>query len=305
MVLIRKFGVVVAVAALLAGCGGPSKTTGKTTTAGGGKAKVVAAFYPLAEAARRVGGTHVQVEDLTPAGAEPHDLELRPSQVDDVHNADAVVIMGTGFQPSVERAARRRPGGRGVLEVLPAVLGDQGRRSGVDPHVWLDPVLMQAVIGQVHEALAAVLPASARPDLDANASRYRELLTGLDDQYRAGLAQCARKEIVTTHEAFGRLAARYGLTQEAIAGLSPEAEPTPARIAELADLVRSRGVTTVFTEELVSPRVAQALAREAHVRTDVLSPIEGLTSAERQAGDNYVSLMDRNLAKLRAALGCA
>ena len=301
MVLIRSLAAGAVAGALLAGCGGG----GSKAASAGGQARVVAAFYPLAEAARRVGGSHVQVEDLTPAGAEPHDLELRPSQVDDVRNADAVVIMGTGFQPSVERAAHRRPRGRGVLEVLPAVLGDDGRHTGVDPHVWLDPVLMEAIIDQVQGALAAVLPASATPDLDANASRYRELLAGLDGRYRAGLAPCARKEIVTTHEAFGRLAARFGLSQHAIAGLSPEAEPTPARIAELADLVRTHGVTTIFTEELVSPRVARALAREAHVRTDVLSPIEGLTSAERKAGDNYVSLMDRNLGRLRAALGCA
>jgi zinc transport system substrate-binding protein len=164
---------------------------------------------------------------------------------------------------------------------------------------------MELLIDQVKGALMPVVPASAKPDLEANASHYRDQVAALDGRYRSGLAQCARKEIVTTHEAFGRLAARYGLTQHAIAGLSPEAEPTPTRIAELADLVRTHGVTTIFTEELVSPRVAQALAREAHVRTDVLSPIEGLTSTERKAGDNYVSLMDRNLGKLRAALGCA
>jgi zinc transport system substrate-binding protein len=300
MVLIRSLVALLVASTLVAGCGG-----GGSKTAAGGKAKVVAAFYPLAEAARRVGGRHVQVEDLTPAGAEPHDLELRPSQVDEVRKADAVLIMGTGFQPSVERAAHRRPVGRGVLEVLPSVLGDEGRHEGVDPHVWLDPVVMQTIIDRVESALAAVVPASAKPDLEANASQYRDQVAALDGRYRAGLAQCALKEIVTTHEAFGRLGARYGLTQEAIAGLSPEAEPTPARIAELADLVRKRGVTTIFTEELVSPRVAQALAREAHVRTDVLSPIEGLTSTERKAGDNYLSLMDRNLGKLRAALGCA
>ena len=301
MVLIRSLAAGAVAGALLAACGGG----GSKAASAGGQARVVAAFYPLAEAARRVGGVHVQVEDLTPAGAEPHDLELRPSQVDDIRKADVVVIMGSGFQPSVERAAHRRPGSRGVLEVLPAVLGDEGRHEGVDPHVWLDPVLMELTIDKVKAALAAVVSASTKPDLEANASQYRDQAAALDGRYRAGLAQCARKEIVTTHEAFGRLAARYGLTQAAIAGMSPEAEPTPARIAELADLVRTHGVTTIFTEELVSPRVARALAREAHVRTDVLSPIEGLTSAERKAGDNYVSLMDRNLGRLRAALGCA
>jgi zinc transport system substrate-binding protein len=123
-------------------------------------------------------------------------------------------------------------------------------------------------------------------------------------RYRDGLAHCARRLIVTAHEAFGYLARRYGLRQEGVAGLSPDAEPDPERIAQLTDLARREGVTVVFTEELVSPRIADTLAREAGVHTDVLNPLEGLTDRERRAGANYITVMDDNLRKLRTALDC-
>ena len=110
--------------------------------------------------------------------------------------------------------------------------------------------------------------------------------------------------IVTAHEAFGHLAQRYGLRQEGVAGLSPDAEPDAQRIGQLTDLVKRDGVTTVFTEELVSPRIAKTLAREAGVRTETLNPLEGLTDRELRRGDDYVSVMDANLAKLHRALGC-
>ena len=259
---------------------------------------MVASFYPLAEAARRVGGDLVRVENLTPPGAEPHDLELTASQVADIQDADVVLVLGGGFQPAVEEAADGRTGTVELLRVLGPAAGD-----GDDPHVWLDPVLFAAVVDQVADALARAEPAQ-RPAFSAGADAYKTQLGQLDHDYRAGLADCARREILTAHEAFGRLAGRYGLTQESIAGLSPETEPEPDRLAELADLVRRRGVTTIFTETLVSPRVADALARETGARTEVLDPLEGLSRDEVGGGATYLSVMGENLAKLRAALGC-
>jgi zinc transport system substrate-binding protein len=139
---------------------------------------------------------------------------------------------------------------------------------------------------------------------DRNAEAYESRLQALDRSFEEGLATCARRVIVTSHAAFGYLADRYGLEQEAISGLSPEAEPDPRRLQELIDLVKERGVTTVFSEELLSPAVAETLAREAGVRTAVLDPLEGLTPEEQQAGEDYVSIMRKNLAVLRSALGC-
>ena len=259
---------------------------------------MVASFYPLAEAAQQVGGDRVRVENLTPPGAEPHDLELTASQVADIQDADVVLVLGGGFQPAVEKAAAGR---RGTVELL-AVLGPAAGDTD-DPHVWLDPVLFAAVVDHVAAVLGRVEPAQ-RPAFYAGADAYKTQLATLDQDYRAGLADCARREILTAHEAFGRLAGRYGLTQESITGLSPETEPEPDRLAELADLVRRRGVTTIFTETLVSPRVAEALARETGARTEVLDPLEGLSRDDIREGATYVSVMRENLTKLRAALGC-
>lgn len=274
----------------------------------GGRTTVVANFYPVFEAAREVGGDRVQVRNLTPAGAEPHDLELSPKQVDEILDAKVVLYMGLGFQPAVEDVAQQRHGGV-TVDVLAALssqlrnLPSGATEKGTDPHVWLDPVLMAAIVDQVSRAMTRADPSDART-YQRNASRYRVEIKALDQRYREGLAHCARRVIVTSHAAFGYLAARYGLVQEPIAGLSPEAEPDPQRLAELADLVRRDGVTTIFTEELVSPRVADTLAREAGVKTAVLNPLEGLTTRELARAESYVSVMRENLAALRAALGC-
>ncbi len=247
----------------------------------------------MAYVAEQIGGDAVRVHNLTAPGVEPHDLELSPRDVDRVEDASLVLVLGNDFQPAVERAAERNAATVSMIDKL-AVQGD-------DPHVWLDPGLMTKVVAEVAAALSRLDP-THRDEFADRAQRLTAEVAALDGRYRAGLAKCSRREIVTAHEAFGRLADRYGLTQTAIAGLSPEAEPDAARLAELADLIRRTGVTTVFSEELVSPRVADALAREAGVRTDVLDPLEGL--AEGDAGATYFTVMDANLAKLRAALGC-
>jgi len=262
--------------------------------------KVVAGFYPVAWVAERVGGERVSVTDLTPAGVEPHDLELAPRQVDDVLDADVVVVMGGGFQPAVEEAADSRDGVTvELLEELPEdALADD------DPHVWLDPVLMGDVVDEIEVALVDADP-EGEDAFRRNANALRAELGALDDAYRAGLATCQRDLVVTAHDAFGYLTDRYGLREEGVAGLSPEAEPDARRLAELADLASDEGVTTVFTEELVSPEIAETLAREAGgLQTDVLSPLESLSPEQRDRGDNYLSVMEANLAKLQTALSC-
>jgi zinc transport system substrate-binding protein len=261
---------------------------------------VVAGFYPLAEVARQVGGDAVAVTDLTPADAEAHDLELTPGQVTDIEDADVVVVMGRGFQPALEDAADRA-GGTAIV-VLDEL--DDANDSD-DPHVWLDPTLMRKVVALVEDALTQADPDNAAT-YEANARRYATQLDELDAEYEAGLARCDRREIITAHDAFGWLARRYDLEQHAIAGISPEDEPSADRVAELSDLAEATGATTIFTETLVSPDVAETVAREAGgLRTDVLNPIEGLTDAEVDAGADYLSLMRDNLSKLQEALGCS
>ncbi len=233
----------------------------------------------------------------------------RRNERDAIDDAKLVVVMGHGFQPAVERAASTRS--KGTLELLSKLpIGAAGKQvkegdpTALDPHVWLDPTLMRAILDAVTGALTRVKPAH-RAAFEAHAATFDAELDALDGRYRAGLANCTRHVIVTSHEAFGYLAKAYGLQQEGVSGLSPDAEPDAKRIAQLTDLVRRLGITTIFTETLVSPRIADTLAREAGVKTDVLDPLEGLTRKEVKAGADYVSVMDRNLSKLRAALGCS
>jgi zinc transport system substrate-binding protein len=250
---------------------------------------IVAAFYPVAFAAEQLDPS-AQVENLTPPGAEPHDLEVTPQDVRDLQSADLVLLLGRGFQPQLESAAGTGPA---VVKLLDTPGLDV--RPG-DPHVWLDPHRYALIIAQIARRLG--------PRADANARRLIARLDGLDAEYRSGLADCERHEIVTSHEAFGYLAPRYGLEQVAISGISPEAEPTPGSLQDAVDAVRRTGATTVFTEPLVSPKLADTVARETGAKTVVLNPIEGLTAEQQSHGEDYFSLMRENLAALRGALGC-
>ena len=271
--------------AAVAGCGG---TSTQDTTASA--ERIAAAFYPLAYAAEQVAPPGTEVDNLTPPGAEPHDLELTARDVERVHSANLVLLLGHGFQPQLEAAA-------GTGERVLRLLDTPGlrRHPNNDPHVWLDPVRYSLIVRRIAAALHR--PRAADP-LVAK-------LGALDRDYRRGLRTCARREIVTSHEAFAYLGERYGLRQVAITGLSPEAEPTPKRLESVVRIVRQTGATTVFFETLVSPRIADTVARETGAKTAVLDPIEGLTSAAQKHGASYFTVMRSNLAHLRAALGCS
>jgi zinc transport system substrate-binding protein len=283
-------GALVAAGALLAGCGASGNRSGSERDA------VVAAFYPIADAVEQIAGNAVDVRNLTPAGAEPHDLELTPGDVRDVDDAALVFYLGDGFMPGLETAVKQRRG-RSV-----DLLAEQQLRQGAsdgeeavrDPHVWLDPVRYAVMVRAIGSALGD----------DAAADLVARRVEQLDLEFRRGLATCERRQVVTSHAAFAYLAARYDLTQVPLEGLSPEAEPSARGLAHLVDLVRKSGATTVFFETLVSPKLAQTVAREAGVATAVLNPIEGLTDDEIAAGADYVSVMRLNLAALQKALGC-
>jgi len=269
----------------------------------GSSIAVVASFYPLAEAAQRVGGDAVQVDNLTPPGVEPHDFELSPDQIESIASADLVLYMGQGFQPAVEDAVDSIAEGE-TVDVLSSMLLIEGSEGeGVDPHVWLSPILMRDLVRTVADSLGAIDPNRAAI-FDANARRFEQALTSLDGEYRAGLEDCDRRVLVTSHAAFGYLAQEYDLQQEAIAGLSPEAEPSAEQLAAIAADIRAQGVTTVFTETLVSPKLADTLASEAGATTAVLNPLEGLTQEQVDAGEDYLSVMRSNLEALRTGLGC-
>jgi zinc transport system substrate-binding protein len=267
---------------LAVGCAG---SDGHSST----RQTVVASFYPLAFAAVQVGGEAVSVENLTPPGAEPHDLEVSPKDVSRIKSADLVLLLGHGFQPQLEDAAGSGADVVALLDTPALDLHPDG-----DPHVWLDPIRYMKIVDRIGVVLR-------RP---AAVSRLLARLRKLDKDYRRGLADCARRDIVTSHEAFAYLAERYGLNQIAVTGLNPEAEPTPQGLQQTVDVVRAGDATTVYFERLVSPRLAETVARETGTKTAVLDPIEGITDTERKQGADYFTLMRANLRALQAGLGC-
>ncbi|MGY1642043.1 metal ABC transporter substrate-binding protein [Geodermatophilus sp. SYSU D00703] len=300
---------------LLAGCGGSGT--------GGGDSEgltVVAGFYPLEWAAERVGGDRVGVSSLTPPGAEAHDLELTPQDVAAVAQADLLVYLD-GFQPALDEAAETEAAGSAWDAGQAADLSltseehshegegadaeehaADGGEAPVDPHFWLDPTRLAAVGDALADRLTELDPDGAAT-FEENAAALRADLEGLDAEVQAGLANCAVDTLVTSHDAFGYLADRYGLRVVGISGLSPSQEPSPAQLAEIATLVREEGVTTVYTETLVDPAVAETVAAEAGVRTAVLDPLEGLT--DDSAGADYLSVMRGNLATLQEGQSCS
>ncbi|GAA2098698.1 metal ABC transporter substrate-binding protein [Actinomadura alba] len=289
-----------------------------SATASAGRTEVIGAFYPMVWIAERVGGADVSVRGLTKPGAEPHDLELTPRQIADVGKAKFVVYV-KGVQPAVDEAVAQHAKDRSldaasVVKTLPLTAEESeaehageehseeghGHETSYDPHIWLDPSRLATIATTLGERLAAADPAHAA-GYRANAASVAGELGALDKEFAAGLRQCSQKTFVTAHAAFGYLADRYGMKQVPIAGVDPQNEPSPKRLAELTRVVRDNKVSTIFTETLVSPKVAQTLAKEAGVRTASLDPLEGVAEGSK---DDYLSVMRRNLQALRTASSC-
>lgn len=314
-------GLALAATATLAGC--------SAQTAGGSSAEsdgvtVLASFYPLQYVAQQIGGDLVTVDNLTPPAAEPHDLELSPAQVREVGTADLVVYL-SGFQNAVDEAVEARApehvvdaaGAAGLVEHAEeaeeehageteeehAEHADEHGHGATDPHFWLDPSRLAAVGKVVADELAAVDPEHA-DEYAAGAQRLGQQLDELDQEFADGLAACQGATLVTSHAAFGYLADRYALEQVGISELDPEVEPSPARLREIGDIVEERGIKTLYSETLVSPKVTETLAADLGVSTAVLDPLEGLSEDATAAGDDYVSVMRANLAALEEGLVC-
>jgi zinc transport system substrate-binding protein len=304
---------VVAGAFALTGCG-----SGPGSSSAGEPVRVVAAFYPLQYVAERIAGDHAEVTNLTRPGVEPHDLELNPRDVATLDEA-ALVVYLEGFQPAVDAAVEQSGGSR--LEVsdlagtnLPALAGHEsdhdeepgrheepGHDEAVDPHFWLDPLRL----ADVADGVAARLAEVDRPNADTyrrNAAKLRDDLRALDQEFQSGLASCRNRELVTSHTAFGYLAERYRFDQVGITGLSPEEEPSPAKMSEVARFVRTHDVGTIYYETLASPTLTRTLADETGAEVAVLDPVEGLT--DKSAGTDYLAVMRANLRTLQKGQDC-
>ncbi|CAL9543715.1 High-affinity zinc uptake system binding-protein ZnuA [Streptomyces sp. enrichment culture] len=314
-----------AVAALgfgtLTACSSDSAAAGDT-----GTFDVVASFYPMAFLAERIGGDHVHVTSLTQPGQEPHDLEISAKQTAQLEESDAALYL-KGLQPSVDDAIGQSPIATKIDAAELTALEEHGTEAGHgeehgdehgdehahedehghdhdheggDPHIWLDPVKYAEVAEGVGKAFQKADPDHAA-DYRKNTATLVKDLKALDQKFRTGLANRKTDVFVTTHAAFGYLAERYGLTEEAISGLDPDTEPSGARVKELQKIAKEDGVTTVFYETLVSDRTAKTLAGDTGLRTDVLDPVEGITDHSR--GEDYFQVMEANLTALRTALG--
>ncbi|GGD29897.1 metal ABC transporter substrate-binding protein [Nocardioides daphniae] len=313
-----------ATALVTTGCGALAEDSGDD-----GDLRLAAGFYPLAWVAERVAGEHATITTLSQPGQDAHDAELTITARAAISDADLVLLNG-GFQPAVDVAAEQSSGevldAAKVLELREVVDHEdhahaeddhadandhhaeddhaddhEGHDHGdVDPHFWLDPLLMADLGDELATSLGQVSPDLA-DEFTAGAEALRAELEQLDADYTEGLAGCSRRTVVVSHDAFGYLS-RYGLEFEPIAGLSPGAEPTPADLARLRDLIRTEGVTTVFNEVLAPVELAESLAKGAGVTTAVLDPIEGL--GEEPGDADYLSLMRDNLAALTKANGC-
>lgn len=277
------------------------------------KPLVVATFYPLYEFSREVVGSHGQVVSLVPPGVEPHDWEPSPRDLGRIRGARLFVYNGGGFEPWVPKLLQD-PSVTGTRIVVRATKGiafltgeagggARGHDARPDPHVWLDPVLAQSMVETISGGLAEADPAHAAA-YGENARAFTARLETLHRAFEHGLKDCARRGVVASHAAFAYLAARYHLTVLPVMGLAPESEPTPAELASVVRFARERKVKYIFFETLVSPRLAETLAREVGATTLVFNPIEGLTKEQEAAGMGYVSLMEENLKNLRTALDC-
>ena len=267
------------------------------------KPLVVATIYPLWEFSRQVAGDRADVVALVPPGVEPHDWEPAPRDVSQIQRATVFVHTGTEMDHWAEKLLADLTGRRGVVVNTRGGLRLLTVGGVTDPHVWLDPALARAQVQAIAAGLEQADP-EGRATYTENARAFAAKLDALDQAFAAGLRECARREVVTSHAAFGYLARRYRLTQVPVMGLSPEAEPSPADLAAIVRTARRFKVTHVFFETLVSPRLAETLSREIGATPLPLNPIEGVSPAETAAGIGYLELMRANLANLRVALGC-
>ncbi|MCS7173455.1 MAG: zinc ABC transporter substrate-binding protein [Armatimonadetes bacterium] len=264
---------------------------------------VVASFYPLFEFTRRVGGDRVEVRQLVPPGAEVHHYEPTPRDVLTLRRASLLLYNGAGLEPWVEKL-RHELSGHTLLvnttEGLPLLRTGAGQ---ADPHVWLDPVLALRQVERIRAALSRVDPGGVWV-YHRNAQALQAELTALHRRFQERLRRCRTRVFITAHAAFGYLARRYGLQMISIAGLSPEVEPSSAKLREVVRLARLHRVQVIYFESPTNARVAEAIAREVGVRTAVLHSLESLRPEDLARGHTYFTVMEENLRNLAHGLGC-
>lgn len=280
---------------------------------GDNRLRVYASFYTMYDFAYKIAGDKAQITVMVPDGTEPHDWEPAAADIVGLQDADLFLYNGAGMEHWAEDILNSLdPSGLIAVEASKGIALREGEHEeaeeaaekdpdGLDPHVWLDPKNAKQELETIKNAFVQADPSNASY-YEANYEKWSREFDALDEEFRTTLSNLPKKEIIVSHEAYGYLCAAYGLTQIGIEGLAPDSEPDPGRMAEIIDLAREKGVTTIFFEELLSPDVANAIAAETGANTAVLSPLEGLTDEERTSGMDYLGVMRKNLTALQEAL---
>lgn len=257
--------------------------------------QITATFYPLAEFARQIGGDKAQVKTMVPAGMEPHDYEPTPKNFANLKDADIFIFNGAGLDPWAER-------------VLPDLAGVETINASEyvallpqDPHFWLDPVFSQQIVKIISQKIIKLDPDNSSYYED-NAESFIKKLSELDEKFKT-ISNCPKKDIITSHSAFAYLANRYKINQIPIAE-TPEQEPSPGQMARISELVREKSIKYIFFETLTGQRISETIARETGSSILALNPIEGLTLEDEEQGENYISIMEKNLDNLKNSLEC-
>lgn len=265
------------------------------------KLQITASFYPLYFFTKEIAGEDADIKNLTPAGAEPHEYE--PTPMDIVHLEESQVVVVNGLVEPWIKGMQQDFTQKQITLVVTNEVDRVQRGEALDPHTWLSPKRAQKMVGVIRDALSQKDPEHA-DRYRSRAEKLTQKLGDLDAEFQRGLQGCAKQQFITAHEAFGYLAADYGLTQIGIAGLSPEVEPSSQTLAAIATMAKQQGVAYIFVEPLASAKFADTLAREVGAQILTLNPLEGLTDAEIKSGKTYVTEMQQNLAHLRTALTC-
>ncbi len=272
-----------------------------------GKLLAVTSFYPLYFFSQQIGGDKVDVTNVVPSGAEPHDYEPTAQDMARMEKADLIVLNGGGFEAWGDRIGKNLSSKNTVVvrasEGLMTRVATGESSLTMDPHVWIDPVFAKRMVENIASGFERVDPENASY-YRGNADSLIGKLSNVDAAYRNGLRVCATRNIITSHSAFGYLAAEYGLNQVSIAGLSPDAEPSPSQLAIIAQFAKTNNVQYIFFESLASPKLSQTIATEIGAKTLVLNPIEGLSEENIARGEDYFSVMRENLENLQTALQC-
>lgn len=267
--------------------------------------QIVASFYPVAEFARVVGGNLVDVKTITHSGIEPHEYEPTAQQIKTVYGSDVFLFNGGGIDVWAERLAPQLPKSVRVVElssIVEKIIIDQ-KTGTFDPHIWLDPIFAAKEVVFIEQILATIDPKHSE-QYQKNAQAYIKQLSVLDSTYKIGLSQCKNRTIITAHATLAYLAKRYSFEVLTISGLSPEAEPSAGRFAEIATVAKEKGINAIYFETLASPKLSETLAREIGAVTLVFDPLEGLSAVDQQNGKNYLSVMQNNLKNLKIGMVC-